>query len=445
MNNCWFTVKIHTFKPKEGGIGLVFEHPTQPGNQSGGWMLPPSTKSTEQEEKPSIMAKSFSSPMLNRGLRQITIGELKRHNTRESPWIVVHNMVYDCTNYLKEHPGGSDSILINAGTDCTEEFDAIHSAKAKALLEEFKIGELATFGPMSSTESTPDNSVHGGNRAFTALNALFPISELSPIKPVALNPRQKIRCKLISKQILSHDVRLFRFELPSKDHILGLPVGKHLFVSATIGGNLCMRAFTPTSSDDEVGYFELLIKVYFKNVHPKFPAGGMMSQHLDSLEIGGFVDVKGPLGHIEYIGNGNYTTEGKPGYMKKCAMLAGGTGITPMYQLIRDILKNPGDKTEIHLVFANRTEDDIMLRAELDKWASEHSNFKVWYVIERPIDVEAWKYSIGFVNEEIMRQHLPWGGPDTSAFMCGPPPMIQFACRPNLEKLGYDKSRCYEF
>lgn len=445
MNNCWFRVKINPCKPKDVGIGLAFEHPTQPGNHSGGWMVPRNAQKSEQQEKLPMLSKSFSSPMLNRSIHQITNAELKRHSTRDSPWIVIHNNVYDCTKFLKDHPGGSDSILINAGTDCTEEFDAIHSSKAKAMLEDFKIGELATFGAMSSAESTPENSMHDGNRAFTALNSLFPISESAPVRPAALNPKQKIKCKLISKQSLSDDVRVFRFDLPSKDHILGLPVGKHIFLSATIGGKLCLRAYTPVSSDEDVGYFELLIKVYFKGVHPKFPEGGLMSQHLDSLDIGGTVEVKGPLGHIEYLGNGHYTVEGKPGFMKKCAMLAGGTGITPMYQLIRAILKNPDDTTEVHLVFANRTEEDIMLRSELDKWASKHSNFKVWYVIERPIDAESWKYSTGFINEEIVRQHLPSGSSETRAFMCGPPPMIQFACLPNLEKLGYDKSSCYQF
>ena len=51
--------------------------------------------------------------------------------------------MYDATPFLKEHPGGGDSILIVAGTDATEEFDAIHSAKAKAQLLEYCIGNLA--------------------------------------------------------------------------------------------------------------------------------------------------------------------------------------------------------------------------------------------------------------------------------------------------------------
>lgn len=52
--------------------------------------------------------------------------------------------VYDATSFLKEHPGGGDSILLVAGTDATEEFDAIHSEKAKQQLLAFAIGRLAT-------------------------------------------------------------------------------------------------------------------------------------------------------------------------------------------------------------------------------------------------------------------------------------------------------------
>ena len=51
--------------------------------------------------------------------------------------------VYDATSFLKEHPGGGDSILLVAGTDATEEFDAIHSQKAKQQLLSFVVGRLA--------------------------------------------------------------------------------------------------------------------------------------------------------------------------------------------------------------------------------------------------------------------------------------------------------------
>ncbi|KAK2429630.1 sulfite oxidase [Trifolium repens] len=426
MNNCWFRVKTNVCRPHRGEIGIVFEHPTQPGNQSGGWMAKERHLERSQDTNPTLK-KSVSSPFMNTTSKTYSISEVKKHKTPDSAWIIVHGHVYDCTRFLKDHPGGSDSILINAGTDCTDEFEAIHSDKAKKLLEDYRIGELVTTG-YASDSSSPNTSFHG-NTEF---------SHLAPIKEImALNPRERIPCKLVSKTSISHDVRLFRFALPSEDQLLGLPVGKHIFLCVTVEGKLIMRAYTPTSSVDEIGYFDLVVKIYFKNVHPKFPNGGIMSQYLDSLTIGSILEVKGPVGHIEYLGRGNFTVHGKQRFAKKLTFLAGGTGITPVYQVANAILKDANDRTEMYVVYANRTEDDILLREELDEWAKIYSDrFKIWYVVENA--KEGWEYSVGFITESIMREHVPLAGEDTLALACGPPPMIQFAVQPNLEKMGYD-------
>lgn len=438
MNNCWFKVKTNVCKPHKGEIGIVFEHPTQPGNQSGGWMA--REKHLEKSTEPNpAMKKSVSSPFMNTASKTYSVSEVKKHNSADSAWIIVHGHVYDCTRFLKDHPGGTDSILINAGTDCTEEFEAIHSDKAKKLLEDFRIGELITTGYASDTSSSPNGSVHGASNVVTHL---APITEIAPPPPrsvSALIPGQKIPCKLVDKISVSHDVRKFRFALPSEDQVLGLPVGKHIFLCATVDGKLCMRAYTPTSGVEEVGYFELVVKVYFKGVHPKFPNGGIMSQHLDSLPIGSYLEVKGPLGHIEYTGKGNFLVHGKQKFAKKLAMIAGGTGITPIYQVMHAVLKDPEDETEMYVVYANRTEDDILLKDELDSWAEKYPDrVKVWYVVQDSI-TENWKYSLGYITESILREHVPLGSSgSTLALACGPPPMIQFAVNPNLEKMGYD-------
>lgn len=439
MNNCWFRVKTNMCKPHKGEIGIVFEHPTQPGNQSGGWMAREKHLEISSELAHPTLKKSVSSPFMNTTSLTFTMSEVKKHNSADSAWIVVHGHIYDCTSFLKDHPGGSDSILLNAGTDCTEEFDAIHSDKAKKLLEEYRVGELITMGYSSdSAASSPNNSVHGATNYLTSHLSLATIKEIAPTRSVALIPREKITCKLISKTSVSHDVRLFRFALPSPDQVLGLPVGKHVFVCATIDDKLCMRAYTPTSTIDEVGYFELLVKIYFKGVEPKFPNGGLMSQHLESMELGSSIEIKGPLGHIEYMGRGTFSVHGKQKFARKLAMFAGGTGITPIYQVMQAILKDPEDDTEMYVVYANRTEDDILLREELDAWADKYSDrVKVWYVVAKSIR-EGWKYSEGFITEDIMREHVPEVSEDTLALACGPPPMIQFAINPNLEKMGYD-------
>lgn len=62
-------------------------------------------------------------------------------------------------------------------------------------------------------------------------------------------------------QEITHDTRRFRFALPTEEHVLGLPVGKHLYIFAEMGTDIIMRPYTPVTSDDEVGYFDLVIKV----------------------------------------------------------------------------------------------------------------------------------------------------------------------------------------
>jgi len=88
--------------------------------------------------------------------------------------------------------------------------------------------------------------------------------------------------------------------------------------------------------------------------------------------------MKGPKGHLEYKGRGNFTINQKrvvtPYKKRKIGMVAGGTGITPILQVIRAIQKDPSDKTELWLIYANQTEDDILLRKELEAVP----NLKFW-------------------------------------------------------------------
>ena len=58
-----------------------------------------------------------------------------------------------------------------------------------------------------------------------------------------------------------------------------------------------------------------------------------------------------------------------------------------MLQLVRDVFRNPSDKTELALLFANQTEDDILLREELEEVQRENPDrFKLWYTVDRPKD-----------------------------------------------------------
>lgn len=264
------------------------------------------------------------------------------------------------------------------------------------------------------------------------------------------DPQVKYKLPLIEKTIISHDTRNFRFGLPSKEHVLGLPVGQHIHLSARIGEDLVVRSYTPVSSDDDQGYVDLVIKVYFKNVHPKFPKGGALTQYIEEMKIGDTIDVRGPSGRLQYVSPGTFSIKklrkDPPAIVKvkNVNMIAGGVGITPILQLLRQIAKDPEDNTKAAILFANQTEDDILLRSELEEVSNKHPNqFKLWYTLDRPSD--GWKYSTGFISEEMLSRHLFPASSDTITLMCGPPPMINFACVPNLEKLGHNKDLLFAY
>ena len=72
------------------------------------------------------------------------VSQVEAHDTRDSAWFIHDGKVYDGTKFLKEHPGGAESILMVAGQDATEEFNAIHSSKAKAMLADYLIGMVGS-------------------------------------------------------------------------------------------------------------------------------------------------------------------------------------------------------------------------------------------------------------------------------------------------------------
>ncbi|KNC84558.1 hypothetical protein SARC_03231 [Sphaeroforma arctica JP610] len=293
-----------------------------------------------------------------------------------------------------------------------------------------------------------------------ATTALFCVKVLFlSSDPVALDPKKVIDFTLIEREDTSHDTRRYRFALQSPDHVLGLPIGKHILLSANCGkdGKKCLRAYTPVSSDADMGYFDLVVKTYFPNVHPKFPDGGRMGMYMEEMKVGDSIGVRGPAGKITYSGRGQVLVEkGKMResgfkrenneklYAKQIGMVCGGTGITPMLQIVRAAMKDPQDKTVFHLLFANKTEDDILLRSELEAFAKDHpESFKLWFTIDEAKD--EWKYDTGFITQEMMEKHLPAPSDDTLLMICGPPPMVKFACLPGMAVIGHDFHNILEF
>jgi ferredoxin-NADP reductase len=86
-----------------------------------------------------------------------------------------------------------------------------------------------------------------------------------------------------------------------------------------------------------------------RQLTPQTYEKGNISRHLANLKVGDTVQVKGPKGKFMYAHD----------LSPHLLMIAGGTGITPMYQIIKSSLKNATDKTRLALIYANVDESDI--------------------------------------------------------------------------------------
>ncbi|KAJ5091009.1 hypothetical protein N7532_009693 [Penicillium argentinense] len=136
---------------------------------------------------------------------------------------------------------------------------------------------------------------------------------------------------------ISHNIAIYRFFLNRPTDILGLPIGQHISLTATIDGQLkeVIRSYTPISSNNEANYFDLLVEAY--------PQGNI-SKYITTLKVGQTMKI------IEAI--------------------------------IRNRPCNGGnDTTKFDLIFANVNPEDILLQEKLDKLTKEDEGFNVYYVL----------------------------------------------------------------
>lgn len=249
-----------------------------------------------------------------------------------------------------------------------------------------------------------------------------------------------ITLKLKEVQSYNHDTKKLIFELPEEDMVSGLPVTSAVITKfkAADAEKPTIRPYTPVNDESSPGHMDLLVKVY---------KGGPMSEHLHSLAPGQTLDIKGPIPKYPW-------TENKHSHV---TLIAGGTGITPMYQLVRKIFSNPNDKTKVSLVFGNKSEEDILLKEEFEKIENEYpGRFKAFYTLDTP--PKSWPYGKGFIDKKLLSEVLPDPKQENiKIFVCGPPglykalsgakksPTDQGELDGLLKELGYDKEQVYKF
>jgi len=201
--------------------------------------------------------------------------------------------------------------------------------------------------------------------------------------------------RLKSRECLGGQIYRLRFEVPV-GFACGLMPGQHVKLhtpniskgiktwngreNLEVDTSEISRSYTPISPADS-NSVEVLVKYYPKSESEQFREGGRASTYLiKDLKVGQDVMVSGPHGHRIYFGNGEFEVQvGKPKVKPRiCAILAGGSGITPALSVIREVqaeARRKVDKTEamrkqdyendvatesFQVLHANRTDTDML-------------------------------------------------------------------------------------
>lgn len=163
------------------------------------------------------------------------------------------------------------------------------------------------------------------------------------------------------------------------------------------------RPFTFTSLPTE-NTLEFTIKSY--------PSHDGVTEQLAELAVGDALLIGDPWGTIKYAGSGIF--------------IAGGAGITPFLAILRQLAKSD-DLSGNRLIFANKTESDIIARADLETMLSDDD---LTYVLS---DEDKSGFVHGMVDKELLSSRI--SDFDQRFYVCGPPPMMDSVLSA-LEELG---------
>lgn len=237
---------------------------------------------------------------------------------------------------------------------------------------------------------------------------------------------------------LAEDVAIFRFLLQNPEDVFNLVPCSTLQAHFKEGSNIVdqpMRFYTPITRNGTKGYFDLLVK----KQRP-----GRFTEHLFGMAIGDSLMFRVLQYKLTY----------KKNRWSDVGMIAGGTGLCPILQFMDAALETPGDTTKLNVLFANRSENKILLKGMLNEKAKKHKDrLQIFHTVDnfddknmicnpmykkgKPLKIDVTtqpemspdgqKYFHGFkghIDVPLIKATIPPPGPDTLILVCGPDMMM---------------------
>lgn len=226
--------------------------------------------------------------------------------------------------------------------------------------------------------------------------------------------------KVIKKTFLTKDSASFSFEIPDnlKDLFQYKP-GQYLAFRVLLNAKEYRREYSICSSPHINEPLSIACKATEK---------GIVSTYLvNVIDEGDYIETLPP--------NGSFSPELYSENQKIYLLVGGGSGITPLFSILKSILICE-PQSKIILYYGSEDESSIMFRDEIDDYEKSFSDrFKVYYTLNQ-YDSK-WKGLSGFINPHDLGRiinitfidsnagdHPPEKYKSFEAFICGPLPMM---------------------
>jgi NAD(P)H-flavin reductase len=166
---------------------------------------------------------------------------------------------------------------------------------------------------------------------------------------------------------------------------------------------------------------------------------GKGSEYLVEIEIGVEVELLGPLGQFSVC------SDQFAGEVKRL-FVATGSGITPLYSMINDLLVNKHESGQIRLHWGMRSEADLFWTDNLQRLTEEYPNFVFDQVLSQP--GEGWSLCTGHVQDCLVRDFTSGGSLQVlsegwEAYVCGGKEMVE-EVKEKLVELGMQEDKIFE-
>lgn len=236
----------------------------------------------------------------------------------------------------------------------------------------------------------------GGRKRRTSFSGNFEPYELAEVIP------------------LSHDVALFRFLLHDIDDEFNLRPCSTLQARMKLGVQAIdnvVRFYTPVTPNRTRGFFDIIVKR---------KQSGRMTEHLFGMHVGDKLLFRSVAFKMHYQFD----------KWKQLGMIAGGTGFTPMLQVIRHSLMEVDDQgrrdhTKLSFLFCNRTEREILLKGLFDDLAKKFPDrFRMFYCVDQSVDPAKWPHYTGYVTREMIEHTMPPPSDKSMILLCGPDQLL---------------------